>query len=161
MWSVSRLAAAAAVGCALSGCAMKVPVSLDVPGMPNPELAMQESFARVDAEMSALRGLRMDKGPLRQAEALPPVVPAELDKVVSFEWNGPLDGAVEKLGKAIGYRVSVARPWSGASIPVVIPAGPRRIYDLFEEIGHAAGARATVKLDPRHQSVEVIYHVAA
>jgi defect-in-organelle-trafficking protein DotD len=89
------------------------------------------------------------------------VVPAELDKVVSFEWNGPLDGAVEKLGKTIGYRVSVVRPWHGASLPVVIPAGPRRVYDLFEEIGHAAGARATVKLDPQQQTVEVIYHVAA
>lgn len=161
MSSVFRLAMAAAVGCALSGCAMRVPVAVDVPGMPNPERAMQESFARVDEEMRALRGHEGEKGPDGYAGALPRVVPAELDKVVSFEWNGPLHGAVAELAKSVGYRVSVERPWNGASLPIVIPAGPRRIYDLFEEIGTAAGTHATVRLDPQHQTVEVTYHVEA
>jgi defect-in-organelle-trafficking protein DotD len=162
MPSVPKLVAAILAGYALSGCAMKVPIVVDVPGMPNPERAMQESFARVDAEMNTLRGVSWEKAPRRQSDALPVVVPAELDKVVSFAWNGSLEGAVEKLATSIGYKVSVNAPASATQISIVLRADePRRIYDLFEAIGGAAGDRATVKLDTQHQMVEVIYHVAA
>jgi len=159
---IFRLGRAFALACLLAGCATKVPVVVSVPGMPNPELAMQESFARVDEEMRLLRGYQPgEKGPVGSLGPLPKVVPAELDRVVSFAWNGSLHDAVEKLGRTIGYRVSVERPWNAADVPIVLSGEPRRVYDLLEEMGRAAGSRATVRLDPQHQLVEVVYHVEA
>ena len=137
----------------LAGCAHEVPTTVDVTGMPNAEIAMRRSMAHVDNEMSALGRLQ----PSRRGG--PAVVPAELDKVVAFEWEGPIEGAVEKLAKEVGYDVVVDAPFNAPSVSIGISAGPQRVYDIFQAIGHAAGDRATVQVDPQHHRVQVIYHV--
>jgi len=137
----------------LAGCAHEVPTTVDVTGMPNAEIAMRRSMAHVDKEMSALGHLQ----PSRRGG--PAVVPAELDKVVAFEWEGPIEGAVEKLAKEVGYDVVVDAPFNAPSVSVGIRAGPQRVYDIFQAIGRAAGDRATVQVDPQHHRVQVIYHV--
>ena len=140
----------------LAGCASyAVPVVVDTPGMPNPEIAMQKSFAHVDAEMSELGRM----APRPAGRAPPPAVPGELDKVVAFEWNGPLDGAVEKLAKTIGYTVAISAPMNAQPLPIGINTGPQRVYEVFQAIGGAVGNQATVQLDPLHHRVEVIHHV--
>jgi defect-in-organelle-trafficking protein DotD len=137
----------------LGGCAHEVPTTVDMPGMPNPELAMRESMAHVEKEMGELGRA----GPVLKGG--PVVVPGELDKVVAFEWNGPLDGAVKKLAGEVGYTVLIDAPWNAPSVHVGISTGPRRVYDIFEALGAAAGNQATVEVDPQHHRVEVIYHV--
>lgn len=140
----------------LAGCAAyAVPTTVDTPGMPNPEIAMRESFAHVDAEMSELGRM----SPHQVSRAAPPVVPGELDKVVSFEWNGPLDGAVQKLADTIGYTVAVSGPVGARPLPIGISTGPQRVYEVFQEIGGAVGNQATVQVDPLHHRVNVIHHV--
>jgi len=159
MISISRVGVVSALACLVCGCAATPPVVVSVPGMPNPELALQDSFLHVEEEMRLVRGVGPDeKGPVGSLGPMPKVVPAELDRVVSFAWNGSLHDAVEKLATTIGYRTSVERPWNAASVPVVLSGEPRRIYDLFEELGRAGGSSATVRLDPQHQRVEVVYH---
>lgn len=140
----------------LGGCASyAVPTTVDVAGMPNPEIAMRESVDRVDAEMRELG--RLTPGPVQRSA--PPVVPGELDKVIAFEWNGSLDGAVEKLAKSIGYTMTSNAPLGAPPVPIAITIGPQRVFEVFEAIGEAAGAKATVQLDPQHHRVEVIHHV--
>ena len=105
----------------LAGCAHDVPTTVDVTGMPNPEIAMRESIAHVDSEMAELGRMR----PVPRE--VPPVVPAELDKVVAFAWEGPLDGAVEKPAGVIGYTVAVAAPANAVPLPIGIRTGPQRV----------------------------------
>jgi defect-in-organelle-trafficking protein DotD len=114
---------------------------------------MRESIAHVDSEMAELG--RMRPVP-REA---PPVVPAELDRVVAFAWEGPLDGAVEKLAGVIGYSVTVAAPTNAVPLPIGISTGPQRVYEIFEAIGASVGNQATVQIDPQHHRIEVIHHV--
>ncbi len=140
----------------LAGCATyEVPTTVDVPGMPNPEIAMRDSFKEVDAEMAELGRMRVNPA----LRAAPRIVPGELDKVVAFEWDGPLDGAVAKLAQTIGYSVAIDAPPNAPPISVGISAGPLRIYEIFEALGDAAGSQATVQVDPQHHRVEVIHHV--
>ncbi len=84
-----RRAGVAVLMMAVGGCAYEVPTTVEMPGMPNPELAMRESMAHVEKEMGELghSASLSNQGPV--------VVPAELDKVVEFEWSGSLDGAVK------------------------------------------------------------------
>ena len=42
----------------LAGCAHDVPTTVDVTGMPNPEIAMRENIAHVDSEMAELGRMR-------------------------------------------------------------------------------------------------------
>ena len=137
----------------LAGCAHDVPTTVDVTGMPNPEIAMRESIAHVDSEMAELGRMR----PVPRE--VPPVVPAELDKVVAFAWEGPLDGAVEKPAGVIGYTVAVAAPANAVPLPIGIRTGPQRVYEIFEAIGASVGNQATVQIDPQHHRIEVIHHV--
>jgi defect-in-organelle-trafficking protein DotD len=55
--------------------------------------------------------------------------------------------------------VLIDAPWNAPGVTVGISTGPKRIYDIFEALGAAAGNRATVEVDPQHHRVEVIYHV--
>jgi len=149
-------AAALLASAALAGCAtVEVPTTVDAPGMPNAELALQKSMREVDAEMGRIGRMQPRAG----AEAMPAVVPGELDRVVVFEWNGPLDGAVEALAKTIGYRTAFRAPPDAQPLTIAIDSAPRRVYDLLVELGEDAGSQATVSVDPHHQMIEVIHHV--
>ena len=140
----------------LAGCAAepKVPATVDVTGMPNTDLALQESLRQVDAAMAALRTLAP-----AVARNDDPIVPAELQKIVTFAWQGPLDGAVRQLAASIDYTVRISGPHHPAALSVGIDSGPKPIAELFRELGAAAGERATVELDPLHHRVEVTHHV--
>jgi len=140
----------------LAGCATpNVPTTVDTTGMPNPEIALHDSFRHVDAEMAKLG----EMGPGSIERSATPVVPAELQKVVAFSWQGPLDGAVRKLAASVGYTVTVTAPPNGLPLTVGISTGPEEVFKIFQALGEAAGTSATVQLDPLHHQVEVIHHV--
>jgi defect-in-organelle-trafficking protein DotD len=150
---LSGLAALALCGCAAQ--AYDVPTTVATPGMANPERALQESMSNVGREMDRIGRIRPDE----VAHDVPRVVPGELDKVVSFAWAGSLDEGVEKLAHSIGYRVSISAPPDPRPLTMAINSGPQRIYYIFKQIGDDAGGQATVRVDPLHQTVEVIHHV--
>jgi defect in organelle trafficking protein DotD len=137
----------------LSGCAHDVPTTVDVAGMPNVEIALRRSVDHVDKEMGELGRMR----PAPRSGAA--VVPAELQKIVAFEWEGPIEGAVKKLAGEVGYDVVVDSAFNVQSVSIGVKTGPRRVYDIFQAIGSAAGDRATVQVDAQHHRIEVIYHV--
>jgi len=94
----------------LVGCAAPtVAPDVDAAGMPNVEAALQRSLDRVDRTMGQL-GQYGSTGPLR------PVAPAELQRLVSLTWNGPLDQGVKSLADRIGYRFVVTAP--SAATPI-------------------------------------------
>ena len=92
-------------GLLLAGCATVVPVptTVEMPGMPNPEAALQQSIHHVDAEMAELG--EMSPTMTRVAE---PIVPEDLQRTVSFSWNGPLDAGVAKLDEVAQHRIDGA-----------------------------------------------------
>ena len=151
--------AVALLGCAsLAACGGVPNVGADVAmaGMPNPELALRESMRAVDAEMGKLGGLRLASaaGPA----ATGPVVPAELQKVVTFIWTGTLEGGVRKLATDVGYAVSVVPPPRGlAPVQVGIRTAAVPVIKAFQALGAAAGTRAEVRVDPALRQVQVLY----
>lgn len=143
-------------GAMLAGCAtVEVPTTVDVTGMPNAEFALQTSMREVDGDL-----VRIGRWQPRGAGgASPEIVPGELDRVINFEWNGPLDGAIEALAKTIGYTTAIRAAWNAQPVVIVVIKGPQRVYDILQQIGEDAGALATVSVDPQHHLVEVIHHV--
>ena len=141
----------------LAGCswAPKVPTTVDVTGMPNAELALRESFHQVDTAMASLGTLA--RTPPAHSET--PVVPAELQKIFSFTWQGPLDAAVRQLADAIGYTVTINAPDHPAPLTIGVKTGPKPIVEIFRDLGDAAGSKATVEVDPLHHQIQVIHHV--
>jgi hypothetical protein len=58
----------------------------------------------------------------------------------------------------IGHRTAVAGKAPQAGVNVVVDPAPRRVYDILHGLGGQAGDAATVRVDQRHQLLEVIYH---
>jgi defect-in-organelle-trafficking protein DotD len=139
-----------------AGCAgiNAVPTTVAIPGMPNPEEALRQSMQHVDAEMAELGRLSPMVG-----RVLQPVMPSDLQRVVSFEWNGPLDQAVAKLSASIGYTFYTTAPAKVQPLEVSIRMSSVPAYQVFQRLGAEAGARATVQVDPLHHQVQVIHHV--
>ena len=139
-----------------AGCAgvNPVPTTVAIPGMPNPEEALRQSMQHVDAEMAELG--RLSPTVAREVQ---PVMPPDLQRVVSFEWNGPLDQAVAKLSASIGYSFYTTAPANAQPLEVSIRMSSVPAYQVFQSLGAEAGTRATVQVDPLHHQVQVIHHV--
>ena len=152
----ARLGAVIAAVLHLAGCASvtPVPTTVEMPGMPNPEAALQQSMQHVDAEMAELGGMSPVATQLAE-----PVVPEDLQRTVSFAWNGPLDAAVAKLATSVGYTFFTSGPASQKPLNVVIQISSVPAYRVFQALGEEAGSLATVQIDPQHHQVEVIHHV--
>ncbi len=153
--SKARLACAGLVALSLAGCGVTpIAPNVDTPGMPNAEVALQKSLDDTAREMARIGAIE----PSAAVASKPTVVAGELDRVVSMQWNGALDGAVRRLGETIGYRTAVTGKAPQAGVNVVVDPAPRRVYDILHGLGDEAGDAATVRVDEQHQLLEVIYH---
>lgn len=154
----SRLWVALLGAALLAGCAAPVhpvPTTVETPGMPSPEVALQKSMSDVDSEMAEL-------GELVPAAATPvttPIMPGPLQKTVSFSWNGSLDQGVAKLAQSVGYTFYVTAPANAQPINVAVTISSVPAYQVFQALGEEAGTKATVAVDPLHHQVQVIHHV--
>jgi defect in organelle trafficking protein DotD len=144
-----------ALALALAGCAvMPIAPYVDTPGMPNAEVGLQKSLDETAKEMRRIGAIE----PGAAAPAKPAVVAGELDRVVSMQWSGALDGAARRLADTIGYRTVVIGAAPREGVNVAVDPAPRRVYDILRGLGDEAGGAATVRVDQQHQLLEVIYH---
>ena len=149
----------------LAACSAVTPVPTDValPGMPNPEVALRQSMATVSREVSGLGGLSLPPvaaaAPLSAAPArhAGPVLPEPLGRIVTFEWNGPLEEGVARLAQTVGYTFFVTAPQGNTPVPVAVTVRDVPASEAFRALGEAAGSRATVRLVPTRSQVQVIY----
>jgi defect-in-organelle-trafficking protein DotD len=153
--SRGRFAGAGFLALALAGCGVTpVAPNVDTPGISNPEVSLQKSMDETAREMTRIGAMQ----PRTAVASQPTVVAGELDRVVSMQWNGPLDGAVKRLGETIGYGTAITGTAPQAGVNVAVDPAPRRVYDILHGLGDQAGDAATVRVDQQHQLLEVIYH---
>lgn len=143
------------IGLLAAGCSTpNIGTDVAMTGMPNAEVALRDSMRLVDAEMGKL-GV-MTPTPLGRSEG--PVVPGELQKVVTFDWSGSLEDGVRKLAGNVGYTVAVLPPPPGqAPAQVAVATGAVPIIQAFQALGEAAGTRVMVTVDPARRQVDVTY----
>ena len=145
----------------LAGCANTIPVPTTVvtAGMPNPEEALRQSMQHVDAEMAQLGGLQRADYEPAGATAGVPVIPEDLQRVVTFTWSGPLDKGVAKLAQSIGYTFYTTAAPNTPPLNVAVQIQSLSAFQAFKALGDQAGAQATVEVDPQHHQVQVFHHV--
>jgi defect in organelle trafficking protein DotD len=153
--SRKRFASAGILALVLAGCGVTpVAPNVDTPGISNPEVALQKSMDETAHEMTRIGAMQ----PNAAIASQPAVVAGELERVVSMQWSGPLDGAVKRLGETIGYSTAITGTVPHAGVNVAVDPTPRRAYDILHGLGDQAGDAATVRVDQQHQALEVIYH---
>lgn len=150
----AALAAALLAGCATT----PVPTNVVTAGMPSPERALQDSMHHVDAEMAELGTMRATLTQAGSPAAASPVVPDDLQRVVSFTWSGPLDAGVAKLAQSIGYTFYATAVPNAVPLNVAVQVQSVPALQAFQALGEQAGTRATVAVDPLHHTIQVIHH---
>jgi defect-in-organelle-trafficking protein DotD len=121
---------------ALAGCGVTpVAPNIDTPGISNPELALQKSMGEAAREMTRIGAMQ----PSVAIASQPSVVAGELERVVSMQWTGPLDGAVKRLGETVGYSTAISGTVLQAGVNVAVDPAPRRVYDILHGLGDQAG----------------------
>lgn len=140
--------------CLLSACAdgLSAPI-IDTTGMPDTELALQRSLARVDSDMGHLGSMSVTR-PIAQN-----TVPAELRQPMNWSWSGPIDQGAWALANKIGYQFVATQPEKCQPIVVTVNKVDATVLEMFEALGASAGARALVTVDPYHHQVRVDHHV--
>ena len=86
-------------------------------------------------------------------------MPEDLQRIVSFQWSGPLDQGVAKLAQSVGYTFYTTAPPNAQPLVVSVEVAGVPAYQAFQALGEQAGTRATVEVDPLHHQVQVIHHV--
>ncbi len=142
-----------AIGAAGCATVTPVPTTVDVAGMPNPEIALQKSMQHVDAEMAQLGGLSS-----RPVALIQPAIPAPIERIVDFTWSGPLDAGVAKLAQSVGYTFFTTKPPAEPGVSVSVSVHGVTALDAFRALGERAGTAATVEVDPIHHAVQVTHH---
>ncbi|KXV19247.1 DotD/TraH family lipoprotein [Gluconobacter oxydans] len=136
---------------ALSACATTPPEPVAATGMANPELALQRAITSTNQDLAQLGTLRPAPPPMTPDPALP----ADLKRQVWFVWQGPLEPAVRKLGKDIGYSVTAFGPRRPITVQTNAVAP---VVEHLRVLGEQAGDQATVSVDPLSHAISVTYH---
>lgn len=99
-----------------------------------------------------------------QVSGTPFNIPAELQRAVSFRWNGSLDGTAQALARQIGYDFS-SLPLLGGPLPpdapeikVSVDVPSTSVADLVQQLSAQVTGRTAIVLDPDRRELRV-YHL--
>lgn len=109
-------------------------------------------------EMSGLLETMDGLGQIRFPMARPgSVLPAEMNRPMSWHWSGRLDDGVRLLAGRVGY--SVITPPAAHAITVRVDDDNTTAGRLFDHLAASADPRAEIDIDvPRH-TIRIICHV--
>ncbi|WP_019025472.1 MULTISPECIES: DotD/TraH family lipoprotein [unclassified Thioalkalivibrio] len=81
-------------------------------------------------------------------------VPPGMDREISLQWDGPVDGALEIVAGLVGYDFKQVGNPHGSAPMVRLRANNRIAVDLVREMGTSVAEQAEVRVHPRtdHES---------
>ena len=108
-------------------------------------------------EMSGLLETMDGLGQIRFPMVRPgSVLPAEMNRPMSWHWSGPLDDAVSILARRVGY--AAVTPAPAHAITVRVDDDNTTAGRLFDHLAAGADPRAEIDIDvPRH-TIRIICH---
>lgn len=139
----------------LTACSTpKIPTTVQITGMPNPELALQKSMDHVNKDMSRIAELH----PHTTSITLNADIPAELQKNIAFFFDGKLENAVDILANKSGYSISIEKPKKIKSFHITTRFPNITIFEALHSLGELVGNRADIEINNNSHLIRVIYH---
>lgn len=83
--------------------------------------------------------------------------PPGLDTYLAVSWVGPIAPLVAKLADAAGYQFRVVGRPPAVALVVDVSTDGAQILEVLRNVGHQAGARAHVAINPDQRIIEVRY----
>lgn len=151
-----RLIVAACVIATISGC-MTVPVAIAPIDNPDADL-MSKIAASAERVSLAMQRLSMIRGG-GQAEASQDYkVPAGLEKTMSINWAGPIDGLARKVAQMSGYTYDEPLgPIPNTPVIVSMAVTGQSMFNILSDAGGQAGSAADIVVRPESRRITVKY----
>jgi defect-in-organelle-trafficking protein DotD len=156
MQKIWQFAVLAVVVCILAGCAGPLPATypdVATPGMPNVQLALNSAIQTTIQAQDQLDQIAVAPA----AVGLPQVLPAELEKPVTWSYTGKLEPAVQALANSVGYQVQILGSPVGPPVPISVNIHDLPINDAFTAVAAEAQSQATVSVVPLNHVVQIQY----
>ena len=115
---------------------------------PPPQIPFGQQMAILDAQANALAATRY---PVRRPGS---VLPAELERPVTWHWSGTLRDGLGQIASQIGYRLIM----DDAGPVVAIHETSATEASLIDELSLAAGPRYSVDIDVPTHEIRVSHH---
>lgn len=115
---------------------------------PPPQLPLGQQMAILDAQANALAATRY---PVRRPGS---VLPAELERPVTWHWSGTLRDGLSQIARQIGYRLIM----DDTGPVVAIHETSATEASLIDELSVAAGPRYSVDIDVPTHEIRVSHH---
>ncbi|WP_025860501.1 DotD/TraH family lipoprotein [Acetobacter papayae] len=117
---------------------------------PPPQIPFGQQMAILDAQANALAATRY---PVRRPGS---VLPAELERPVSWHWSGTLRDGLGEIASQIGYHLIMDD--TGPGPVVAIRETTATEASLIDELSLAAGPRYRVDIDVPTHEIRVSHH---
>lgn len=128
-------------GLILSACAPHAP-----PPAPSVDQGMTHILSALD-QTGAVRFPMVREGS---------VLPSEMNRPVSWHWEGPLDQGVRILAARAGYRTDIP---SHTAPPVIrIDRDDTTLGGLFDELAAASASTARIEIDVPDHTIRILWH---
>lgn len=121
-------------------------------------LMLADAADRAARSLESLAAVEQVRTPSASAAAaMIPNAPIELQKAVTFSWNGPVEPVARDLAARAGYSFRTVGNQPPAPITVALDITNEPIVQVLRDLGLQMGSRGDLKLDANRRTVEIIY----
>ncbi len=152
---ISVLLATAVIGM-LTACP-QYKVDQQLVAEPDPvALRLSAAVDKASAALQTLASVEQARNPGVNLQ-MPPSAPAELRRIVSVDWTGPIEPIARSLADRAGYQMQIHGDRPPVPVVVSLVAREKSVVEVLRDIGLQAGQRADVVVDPDRRLVELNY----
>lgn len=119
-------------------------------------LRLASAVDRASAALQTLASVEQARNPAVSVQTAPNA-PQELRRVVSLDWNGPIEPVARKLADRAGYKFQILGDTPPVPIVVTVRSVEKSVIDVLRDIGLQAGSRADIIVDAERRMVEINY----
>ncbi len=139
-----------------SGCSARK-VDQQLVAEPDPvTLRLAMAADNASSALSTLAAIEQAKNPSQSIAAVPDA-PQELRRIISVDYDGPIEPMAKTLADRAGYQLEINGTRPPAPMIVSVHSREKSVIEVLRDIGLQAGRRADVAVDPDRRMVELDY----
>lgn len=139
-----------------SGCTARK-VDQQLVAEPDPvTLRLAMAADNASSALQTLAAIEQAKNPSQSVQAVPDA-PQELRRIISVDYDGPIEPMARTLADRAGYTLNINGDRPAAPMIVSVHSREKSVVEVLRDLGLQAGRRADISVDPERRLVELNY----
>ncbi len=157
MHKVASVLAVVFILCTLNACSKGRRVDHQLVAEPdNVSLRLASAVDKASTALQTLASIEQARNPNIQIDSVAGA-PQELRRIISVNWNGPIEPITKKMANRAGYKFTINGDRPPVPIIISLKAHEKSVVEALRDIGLQAGRRAAIEVDAELKIVEINY----